>query len=176
MCGRNKLYIHLPAPPAAQCVTQTSGCSWTTWKWPKRLSPARLTSPLCSTLRSMSTKSKLTWRKVAGMHEFLIFFIKMSGSSCCLSFWSMYLSLICRTKSRATRKINFEENSQNFTISSLTESMEDTSISLQVSTSCQICVVYHLIISSWYFMISQIVSQNKLFLRYLIMQSNTKSL
>uniref|UniRef100_A0A8C4HHC9 ATM serine/threonine kinase n=1 Tax=Dicentrarchus labrax TaxID=13489 RepID=A0A8C4HHC9_DICLA len=36
-----------------------------------------------------------------------------------------------RTKSRATRKINFEENSQTFTISSLTESMEDTNISLQ---------------------------------------------
>ncbi|KAL6116348.1 atm [Pungitius sinensis] len=37
-----------------------------------------------------------------------------------------------RTKSRATRKINFEENSQNFSISSLTEkSMEDTHISLQ---------------------------------------------
>ncbi|XP_067450490.1 serine-protein kinase ATM isoform X1 [Thunnus thynnus] len=37
-----------------------------------------------------------------------------------------------RTKSRATRKINFEENSQNFTISSLIEkSMEDTNISLQ---------------------------------------------
>ncbi|XP_045929347.1 serine-protein kinase ATM isoform X1 [Micropterus dolomieu] len=37
-----------------------------------------------------------------------------------------------RTKSRASRKINFEENSQNFTISSLTEkSMEDTNISLQ---------------------------------------------
>ncbi|XP_017275623.1 serine-protein kinase ATM isoform X2 [Kryptolebias marmoratus] len=37
-----------------------------------------------------------------------------------------------RTKSRATRKINFEENSQNFTISSLTEkSMEDTNINLQ---------------------------------------------
>ncbi|XP_027901387.1 serine-protein kinase ATM [Xiphophorus couchianus] len=38
----------------------------------------------------------------------------------------------CRTKSKATRKINFEENSQNFTISGLTEkSMEDTNISLQ---------------------------------------------
>ncbi|XP_031716383.1 serine-protein kinase ATM isoform X1 [Anarrhichthys ocellatus] len=37
-----------------------------------------------------------------------------------------------RTKSRTTRKINFEENSQNLTISSLTEeSMEDTNISLQ---------------------------------------------
>ncbi|XP_047449742.1 serine-protein kinase ATM isoform X2 [Mugil cephalus] len=37
-----------------------------------------------------------------------------------------------RTKSRATRKINFEDNSQTITISSLTEkSMEDTSISLQ---------------------------------------------
>ncbi|XP_074534953.1 serine-protein kinase ATM [Halichoeres trimaculatus] len=37
-----------------------------------------------------------------------------------------------RTKSRATRKINFEDSSQNFTISSLTEkSMEDTKISLQ---------------------------------------------
>ncbi|XP_041851361.1 serine-protein kinase ATM isoform X1 [Melanotaenia boesemani] len=37
-----------------------------------------------------------------------------------------------RTKSRASRKLTFEENSQNFTISSLTEkSMEDTSISLQ---------------------------------------------
>ncbi|XP_068564532.1 serine-protein kinase ATM [Cebidichthys violaceus] len=37
-----------------------------------------------------------------------------------------------RTKSRTTRKINFEENSQNLTISSLTErSMEDTDISLQ---------------------------------------------
>ncbi|XP_028274525.1 serine-protein kinase ATM isoform X2 [Parambassis ranga] len=37
-----------------------------------------------------------------------------------------------RTKSRATRKINFEENSQSMTISSLTEkSMEDTNISLQ---------------------------------------------
>ncbi|KAM9318497.1 serine-protein kinase ATM [Pholidichthys leucotaenia] len=37
-----------------------------------------------------------------------------------------------RTKSRASRKINFEENSQNFTISTLTErSMEDTNISLQ---------------------------------------------
>uniref|UniRef100_A0A8D0A1F8 non-specific serine/threonine protein kinase n=1 Tax=Sander lucioperca TaxID=283035 RepID=A0A8D0A1F8_SANLU len=37
-----------------------------------------------------------------------------------------------RTKSRVTRKINFEENSQNFTISSLTEkSREDTNISLQ---------------------------------------------
>ncbi|KAM3615619.1 uncharacterized protein V6R79_005129 [Siganus canaliculatus] len=38
----------------------------------------------------------------------------------------------CRTKSRASRKINFDENSQNITISSLTErSLEDTSISLQ---------------------------------------------
>ncbi|XP_034724062.1 serine-protein kinase ATM [Etheostoma cragini] len=37
-----------------------------------------------------------------------------------------------RTKSRVTRKINFEENSQNFTISSLTEkSREDTNINLQ---------------------------------------------
>ncbi|GLD57106.1 serine-protein kinase ATM [Lates japonicus] len=37
-----------------------------------------------------------------------------------------------RTKSRATYKLNFEEHSQNFTISSLTEkSMEDTNISLQ---------------------------------------------
>ncbi|XP_022052894.2 serine-protein kinase ATM isoform X1 [Acanthochromis polyacanthus] len=37
-----------------------------------------------------------------------------------------------RTKSKATRKISFDDNSQNFTISSLTErSMEDTSISLQ---------------------------------------------
>ncbi|XP_030599575.1 serine-protein kinase ATM-like [Archocentrus centrarchus] len=37
-----------------------------------------------------------------------------------------------RTKSRATRKINFEGNSQTFTISSLTEkSIEDTNISLQ---------------------------------------------
>ncbi|XP_041796006.1 serine-protein kinase ATM isoform X2 [Chelmon rostratus] len=37
-----------------------------------------------------------------------------------------------RTKSKATRRINFEENSQTFTISSLTEkSVEDTSISLQ---------------------------------------------
>ncbi|KAM4566592.1 serine-protein kinase ATM isoform 3-T3 [Odontesthes bonariensis] len=37
-----------------------------------------------------------------------------------------------RTKSRTTRKLNFEENSQNFTISSLTEkSVEDTNISLQ---------------------------------------------
>ncbi|XP_077397669.1 serine-protein kinase ATM isoform X3 [Festucalex cinctus] len=37
-----------------------------------------------------------------------------------------------RTKGRATRKINFEENSQNITISSLTEkSMEDFNISLQ---------------------------------------------
>lgn len=45
---------------------------------------------------------------------------------------------MCRTKSRATRKINFEENSQNFTISSLTEkSMEDTNISLQVSVKCK---------------------------------------
>ncbi|KAF3692958.1 Serine-protein kinase ATM [Channa argus] len=38
----------------------------------------------------------------------------------------------CRAKSRAPRKINFEENSQNFTISSLTENrMDDTDISLQ---------------------------------------------
>ncbi|KAK5868357.1 hypothetical protein PBY51_009383 [Eleginops maclovinus] len=37
-----------------------------------------------------------------------------------------------RTKSRSSRRINFEENSQSFTISSLTEkSMEDTNISLQ---------------------------------------------
>ncbi|KAG7226115.1 hypothetical protein INR49_018726 [Caranx melampygus] len=37
-----------------------------------------------------------------------------------------------RTKSRATYKLNFEEHSQSFTISSLTEkSMEDTNISLQ---------------------------------------------
>ncbi|XP_061537263.1 serine-protein kinase ATM isoform X2 [Phycodurus eques] len=37
-----------------------------------------------------------------------------------------------RTKGRATRKINFEENSQSFTISSLNEkSMEDSNISLQ---------------------------------------------
>ncbi|MED6266273.1 hypothetical protein CHARACLAT_000394 [Characodon lateralis] len=37
-----------------------------------------------------------------------------------------------RTKSKATCKLNFEENSQNFTISSLTEkSKEDTNISLQ---------------------------------------------
>ncbi|CAG6005665.1 unnamed protein product [Menidia menidia] len=38
----------------------------------------------------------------------------------------------CKTKSRASRKMNFEDNSQNFTISTLTEkSMEDTNISLQ---------------------------------------------
>ncbi|KAG7478644.1 serine-protein kinase ATM [Solea senegalensis] len=38
----------------------------------------------------------------------------------------------CRTKSRATYKINFEDHSQSFTISSLTEkSMGDTKISLQ---------------------------------------------
>ncbi|KAM7413396.1 hypothetical protein PAMA_020672 [Pampus argenteus] len=38
----------------------------------------------------------------------------------------------CRTKSRATRKINFEENSENFTISSLTQkSMEESNSSLQ---------------------------------------------
>ncbi|KAI3354414.1 hypothetical protein L3Q82_018938 [Scortum barcoo] len=37
-----------------------------------------------------------------------------------------------RSKSRTTRKLNFEENSQNFSISSLTEkSVEDTNISLQ---------------------------------------------
>ncbi|XP_029027107.1 serine-protein kinase ATM isoform X2 [Betta splendens] len=37
-----------------------------------------------------------------------------------------------RSRSRATRKLNFEENSQNFTISSLTEkTMEETNISLQ---------------------------------------------
>ncbi|TMS07604.1 Serine-protein kinase ATM [Larimichthys crocea] len=37
-----------------------------------------------------------------------------------------------RTKSKATRKIHFEDNSQTFTISSLTEkSVEDTNISLQ---------------------------------------------
>ncbi|XP_076591459.1 serine-protein kinase ATM isoform X1 [Chaetodon auriga] len=37
-----------------------------------------------------------------------------------------------RTKSKATRRINFEDNSQTFTISNLTEkSMEDTNISLQ---------------------------------------------
>lgn len=43
---------------------------------------------------------------------------------------------ICRTKSRATRKINFEDNSQILTISSLTEkSVEDTNISLQVGSS-----------------------------------------
>ncbi|XP_026219215.1 serine-protein kinase ATM [Anabas testudineus] len=37
-----------------------------------------------------------------------------------------------RTKSRASRKINFDESSQNFSISSLTErSMKDTNISLQ---------------------------------------------
>lgn len=51
----------------------------------------------------------------------------------------MCIYQICRTKSRATRKINFEENSQTFTISSLTEkSVEDTSISLQVGFSRQI--------------------------------------
>ncbi|KAK2847025.1 hypothetical protein Q5P01_010024 [Channa striata] len=38
----------------------------------------------------------------------------------------------CRANSRATRKINFEQNSQNFTISSLAEkTKEDTNISLQ---------------------------------------------
>uniref|UniRef100_A0A3B3UHQ1 Serine-protein kinase ATM n=1 Tax=Poecilia latipinna TaxID=48699 RepID=A0A3B3UHQ1_9TELE len=38
----------------------------------------------------------------------------------------------CRTRPKATRKMNFEENSQNFTISGLTQkSMEDTNISLQ---------------------------------------------
>lgn len=41
---------------------------------------------------------------------------------------------ICRARPKATRRINFEDSSQNFTISSLTEkSMEDTKISLQVS-------------------------------------------
>lgn len=57
---------------------------------------------------------------------------------------------MCRTKSKATRKINFEENSQNFTISGLTEkSMEDTNISLQVCSACQspvnnnyICIIF----------------------------------
>lgn len=42
---------------------------------------------------------------------------------------------VCRSKSKASRKINFEDNSQTFTISSLTEkSMEDASISLQVGS------------------------------------------
>lgn len=55
---------------------------------------------------------------------------------CCMSDQNLNDPFICqiyRTKSRATRKINFEENSQSMTISSLTEkSMEDTNISLQV--------------------------------------------
>lgn len=50
----------------------------------------------------------------------------------------MCIYQISRTKSRATRKINFEEKSQTFTISSLNEkSVEDTNISLQVGFSCQ---------------------------------------
>lgn len=42
---------------------------------------------------------------------------------------------VCRSKSKASRKISFEDNSQTFSISSLTEkSMEDASISLQVGS------------------------------------------
>ena len=49
----------------------------------------------------------------------------------------LYLGLrpcvVFRDRSRASRRINFEESSQTFTISSLTEkSMEDTGVSLQV--------------------------------------------
>lgn len=50
---------------------------------------------------------------------------------------------MCRTKSRATRKINFEENSQNFSISSLTEkSIEDTNISLQVWSDARFVLLF----------------------------------
>lgn len=48
-------------------------------------------------------------------------------------FFILFLDQMCRTKSRASRKINFEANSQTLTISSLTEkSVEDVSINLQV--------------------------------------------
>lgn len=40
---------------------------------------------------------------------------------------------VCRSKSRAVRKLNLEDNSQTFSISSLTQkSMEDSNVSLQV--------------------------------------------
>lgn len=138
--GACKHCVPPPAAPMAQCATQTSGWNWTTWRWPKLLSPAQRISPPCFTLRSMWTRSKLTWRKAAGTQ---------STFKPCLfkhfdSFIQSPLSLcfFCRTKSKATRRINFEENSQTFTISSLTEkSVEDTSISLQVRSSWLICVL-----------------------------------
>ncbi|KAM3874841.1 serine-protein kinase ATM [Diretmus argenteus] len=70
--------------------------------------------------------------------------VAMAAQSCSAHFTALLYSEIYvdkikanmeesrRTKSRVSRRINFEESSQNFTISSLTEkSMEDTGISLQ---------------------------------------------
>ena len=50
-----------------------------------------------------------------------------------LVFLYLGLCVVFRDRSRTSRRINFEENSQTFTISSLTQkSMEDNGISLQV--------------------------------------------
>uniref|UniRef100_A0A8C4HC02 non-specific serine/threonine protein kinase n=1 Tax=Dicentrarchus labrax TaxID=13489 RepID=A0A8C4HC02_DICLA len=59
--------------------------------------------------------------------------VAKAAQSCSAHFTALLYTEIYvdKIKSRATRKINFEENSQTFTISSLTESMEDTNISLQ---------------------------------------------
>lgn len=126
----------LAVNPLAQCATQTSGWIWTTWRWPKPLSPAQLTSPPCCTPRSTWTRSKLTWKKVASMQR-LHLNSNRKNNFIQLFIFDPFISCNCRTNSRATRKINFEENSQTFTISSLTEkSIEDTNISLQVGSSC----------------------------------------
>ena len=58
------------------------------------------------------------------------------------------LCVVLRDRSKASRRINFEENSQTFTISSLTQkSTEDTGISLQVghdNLSSYLCIYFYL--------------------------------
>eukprot|EP00064_Thunnus_orientalis_P011981 superscaffoldBa00001786_g12014 len=86
-----------------------------------------------------------SWRELLSSHiQDFFSFCSRTAQSCSAHFTALLYTEIYvdkikanteesrRTKSRATRKINFEENSQNFTISSLIEkSMEDTNISLQ---------------------------------------------
>lgn len=74
------------------------------------------------------------WVIVTMMWQVVSCLLRVLSSS---PFFDSRIYQICRTNSRATRKINFEESSQNLTISSLTEkSMEDANISLQVRSPC----------------------------------------
>ncbi|KAM4589980.1 serine-protein kinase ATM [Fundulus diaphanus] len=95
--------------------------------------PAQADSNSCGTVCDSNFWLELNYLEVARAAQ------SCSAHFTALLYTEIYVDKIradmeesCRTKSRATRKINFQDNSQNFSISSLTEkSMENTNISLQ---------------------------------------------